>query len=202
MNAAISLDNLEAVSLLLSPFFGLAGVWLGARLNRRAALVAAREEREHASQQEVQRRKEEAAGRLDEAAQEAQDEMPNDLNASEAPEKLMPIQTQLLQALTRNAVLDDREIDRRFGALNMTLVMAMGARQWHRGEYTDPHINLFPVMVAMRELRQALTCYQRREAPPPAKYPTSKELIALVHKDGGNNFNAINNWLVENEVGY
>jgi hypothetical protein len=53
----------------------------------------------------------------------------------------------------------------------------------------------------VRELREALTCYLKRESPPPAKYPTSKELIRIVHRDGGNRFDAINDWLIDNEVG-
>ena len=44
--------DLGSVSVFLSPIFGLAGVVLGAYLNRSFTLEAAREEREHASRQE------------------------------------------------------------------------------------------------------------------------------------------------------
>lgn len=188
-------------SLIVSPVAGLLGVVLGARLNRSSSLAAAREEREHSSKERVRQRKEEAASRLDTAVLESLHELPNDVKASEAPDELAPMQTRILQALARNAILDDPEIDRRFFALNMTVSMASRARNWRRGELSDPSLNLWPIQVAMRELREALTYYQRREDPPPAKYPTSKELIQIVHKGGGNRFDAINDWLVDNEVG-
>lgn len=193
--------DLDSLSVFLSPIIGLIGVVLGVHLNRRSALTAAREEREHASSQEVQRRKEEAAARLDAAVHESQSELPSDVKASEAAEQLAPIRTRLLHALARNAILDDPEIDRRFLALNITLGMATQARNWRRGEHTDSTLNLWPANVAMRELREALTYYQRREDPPPAKYPTSKELIRIVHGDGFKTFEAINDWLVDHEVG-
>ncbi len=150
---------------------------LGVYLNRRSALSAAREEREHASSQEVQRRKEEAAARLDEAVLESQNELPNKVKASEAAEQLVPIQTRLMHASSRNAILDDPDIEHRFIALLMTLGMATRAKNWRRGQYPDPTLSLWPASVAMRELREALTYYQRREDSPAAKYPTSKELI-------------------------
>lgn len=197
----VSREDLETISLLASPIVGLAGVLLGSRLHRRATLEATREEREHASRQEVQRRKEEAAGRLDEAVQAAQEEIPYDVTAGEAAPQMSSMQMQLRQALARNPVLDDAEVDRRFWALDITLVLASSTKRLEGGEWTDPNLNLFPVMVAMRELRKALTYFQRREPPPPTPYPSVKELRQIVFRQGGGNFNAINDWLIENEVG-
>jgi hypothetical protein len=61
-------------------------------------------------------------------------------------------------------------------------------------------INLWPIQVAARELREALVCYLRRETLPPAKFPASKELVRIVLKDGGRDFEALNDWLIDNEI--
>ncbi len=190
----------ETASLIVSPLAGLIGVIVGARLNRRSALAAAQEEREWASKQQVRQRLEEAAARIDRAVMEGWADAPRgEIDTREAADALFPFQTTLLEALTRNAVLDDPEIDRRFHALNMTIGMASRARRWLRGAEVET-VNLYPLEVAVRELREALTYFQRRQPPPPAAYPTSKELIRIVHKDGGNNFDAINDWLLEQGV--
>lgn len=188
-------------SLIVSPLAGFAGVGFGAWLNHKLSRDAIREERDWASEQQVTQRKEEAAARLDAAVIEAFDEAPKgELDARNAADELQPMATALFQAWAQNAVLDDPEIGRRFRALDMTIGMASRSRNWHRGVAEAQMVNLWPVQVAVRELREALTYYLKRESPPPAKYPTSKELIRIVHKGGGNRFDAINDWLVDNEV--
>lgn len=189
-------------SLLVSPLAGFAGVGFGAWLNHRLSRDAIREERVWASEQQVKQRKEEAAARLDAAVIEAFDVAPKgEVDARDAADELQPMATGLLQAWARNAVLDDTEIERRFHALNMTIGMASRSRNWRRGVAEVQLVNLWPIQVAVRELREALTSYLKRESPPPAKYPTSKELIRIVHKDGGNRFEAISDWLIDNEIG-
>jgi hypothetical protein len=83
----------------------------------------------------------------------------------------------------------------------MTIGMASRSRNWRRGSPEPQTINLWPINVAARELREALIYFLKRQAPPAPKYPTSKELIRIVHKDGANSFEAINDWLVGHEVG-
>lgn len=185
----------------MSPLAGFAGVGFGAWLNRQLSRDAVREEREWASTQQVQQRKEEAAARLDAAVIESFDVAPKgEVDARDAADELQPMATGLLQAWAQNAVLDDPEIARRFHALYMTIGMAGRSRNWRQGVAEVQMVNLWPIQVAVRELREALTCYLKRESPPPAKYPTSRELIRIVHRDGGNRFDAINDWLIDNEV--
>ena len=189
-------------SLIVSPLAGFAGVGFGAWLNHRFSRRAVQEEREWASSQQVQTRKEEAAARLDVAVLKALDECPQgNVDARNVADELQPMSTRLMGTWAENAVLDDPEIERRSLALSMTLGMASRSRNWRLGIDEPQMINLWPILVAARELREALVYYQRRKQPSPARYPTSKELIRIVHKDGGNRFEAINDWLIDNEVG-
>ena len=191
----------ETASLIVSPLAAFAGVGFGAWLNHRLSRSAVKEEREWVSTQQVQARKEAAAAQLDAAVLKVLDEVPQgSLDTRNAADELQPLPTRLLGAWAQNAVLDDPEIERRFFALNMTIGMASRSRNWRRGSAEPQTINLWPINVAVRELREALIYFLKRQAPPAAKYPTSKELIRIVHKDGGNSFEAINDWLVDHEV--
>lgn len=91
-------------------------------------------------------------------------------------------------------------LERRFFALNTTIRMASRARNWRRPVSEPQILNLWPIQVAARELREALVYYLKREAPPPAKYPTSKQLVQIVLKDGNRDFEALDDWLVDNDV--
>ncbi len=192
----------ETASLIVSPLAGIGGVGFGAWLSHKLSRRAVQEEREWASAQQVQTRKEEAAARLDAAVIKVMDECPQGyVDARNVPDEVHSMATRLMGTWTENAVLDDPEVERRFLSLNMTIGMARRARNWRRGVEEPQMVNLWPVQVAARELREALVYYQRRKPPPPAKYPTSKQLIGIVNKGGGNRFDAITDWLVDNEVG-
>lgn len=196
----IDMDTATA-SQIISPLAGFAGIGLGAWLNHKVSRKAVQKEREWVSAQQVQSRKEEAAGRLDKAVFNALEECPQGhVDARNAADELQPMSTRLVGTWSENAVLDDPEIERRFLALNMTIEMARRSRDWRRSIEEPQMVNLWPIQIAARELRMALVYYQRREQAPPAKYPTSKRLIAIVHKGGGDRFDAISDWLVENEV--
>jgi hypothetical protein len=188
-------------ALIVSPLAGFAGIGLGAWLNHKLSRVAVQEEREWASRQQVQARKEEAAQRLDAVVLKAIADFPQEpLDAKDVADELQPMSTQLIGAWAQNAVLDDPEIERRFLALNTTVRMASRARSWRRPTSEPQVINLWPIQVAARELREALVYYLRREPPPPAQYPTSKEVMRIVLKDGARDFEALNDWLIDNEV--
>jgi hypothetical protein len=188
-------------SLVVSPLAGFVGVGFGAWLNHKLSHVAIKDEREWASRQQVQARKEEAAERLDAALLKALAECPQgSVDAKDAADELQPMSTQLIGAFAQNAVLDDPEIERRFFALHTTVRMAGRARNWRRPSAEPQTIDLWPIQVAARELREALVYFLKREPPPPAKYPTSKELAQIVLKDGGRNFDALHDWLIDNEV--
>jgi hypothetical protein len=191
----------ETTSLIVSPLAAFAGVGLGAWLNHKLSRSAVQEEREWASVQQVQTRKEEAAERLDAVVLKALADLPDEiLDAKDVADELQPMAAQLIGAWAQNAVLDDPEIERRFFALNTTIRMASRTRNWQRPASEPQMINLWPIQVAARELREALVYYLRREPPPPAKYPTSKELVRIVLKDGNRDFQALDDWLVDNEV--
>jgi hypothetical protein len=188
-------------SLIVSPLAGFAGIGFGAWLNHKLSRVAVKEEREWSSGQRVQARKEEAAERLDAVVLKALADCPQEpLDVKDVADELQPMATQLIGAWAQNAILDDPEIERRFFALNTTVGMASRARNWRRPRSEQQMINLWPIEIAARELREALVYYLKREAPPPAKYPTSKELVRIVLKDGGRDFEALNDWLIDNEV--
>lgn len=196
----VNIDR-EALSFIVPPLTTLVGVWMGWKLNRSSAIEAAREERQHASEQLVRQRMEEAASQLDAALVDAYADAPKGtVDAREAPNLLQPLQTQLWAAWTRTTVLDDPEISRRFHALNMTIGMATRARNFRLPVGEAQSVNLWPIEVGYRELREALAAYQIRKQPPAAQFPTAKELIKIVHAEHRNNFEAINDWLVENEV--
>lgn len=191
----------ETASLLVSPLAAFAGVGFGAWLNHKLSRSAVQEEREWASSQQVQTRKEEAAERLDAVVLKVLADIPEEpLDAKDVADELQPVAAQLIGAWAQNAVLDDPEIERRFFALNTTIRMARRVRNWRRPVSEPQILNLWPIQVAARELREALVYYLKREVPPPAKYPTSKQLVQIVLKDGNRDFEALDNWLVDNEV--
>lgn len=170
-------------------------------MNHKLSRAAVHDEREWFSRQQVQARKEEAAQRLDAVVLKALADIPDEaLDAKNVADELQPMSAQLIGAWAQNAVLDDPEIERRFFALNTTVRLASRARNWRRPVSEPQMINLWPIEIAARELRQALVYYLKRESPPPAKYPTSKELVRIVLKDGGRDFEALSDWLVDNDV--
>lgn len=191
----------ETISLIVSPLAAFAGVGFGAWLNHKLSRSAVQEEREWASAQQVQTRKEEAAERLDAVVLKVLADIPDEtLDVKDVADELQPMSAQLIGAWAQHAILDDSEIERRFLALNMTVRLASRARNWRRPVSEPQMINLWPIQVAARELREALVYYLKREPPPPAKYPTSKELVRIVLKDGNHDFQALDDWLVDNEV--
>jgi hypothetical protein len=196
-----SIADTATASLIVSPLAGFAGIGLGAWLSHKLSRVAVQDEREWSSRQQVQTRKEEAAERLDAVVLKALADCPQgSMDAKDVADELQPVATQLIGAWAQNSILDDPEIERRFLALNTTVGMASRARNWRRPGSEPQMINLWPIQIAMRELREALVYYLKRESPPPAKYPTSKELVRIVLKNGGRDFQALDDWLVDNEV--
>jgi hypothetical protein len=62
-------------------------------------------------------------------------------------------------------------------------------------------VNLWPLSVAFRELRQALDAFQRREPPPEAEFPIVRKMFALVHPDGRTvGLQAVTDYLAERGV--
>jgi hypothetical protein len=175
--------GLTTILAAASPLLGPAGVALGWHLNRKTARETAREERAWAEKQAVRARQEEAAARLDGRILDASADLPSGTEPPrEGADKLAQFKAGLLQAWARSTALEDEEIFRRIRALDMAV--HMGAQDARMPNADAPLV--WVIHVALRELREALACYQRREKPPPAEFPTARELIQLAHPDGKN----------------
>ncbi len=186
------------VSAATTVVVGLGGVWLGWFLGKRTAAQAAASQRAWDEEQTVRLRKELAAEGLDAAIVTAMDTAPKGVESGkDAEEPLIAAYQCLREGWIKTAVLDDREIERRWAAVDMTLFMAI---QDCRGR-SDVSVNLYPISVAFAELRQAVVAYLQRAEPPPAQYPTSSELIQIAHPGGSNKgLEGVNDYLIEHQI--
>jgi hypothetical protein len=139
-----------------------------------------------------------AAAALDAAIIDMGKRWPQGLVGREAVTDIDAAQRRLREAWSRATVLADAEIDRRLHVLDSAMFMA-GQELSAPG---DPHVTLWPLTVAYRELRAALVAFQRREAPPEAQFPTLEEMFELAHPERGRTagLQSITDYLVERGI--
>ena len=104
----------------------------------------------------------------------------------------------LRHAWRRTTVIDSREIEDRISALDMALFIGLhDVRALPEGD----EINLYPIEVAIRDLRKALGPFQRHQPMPDAEFPSARKLVALAHPDGRNiGLDGVREWLIEQGV--
>jgi hypothetical protein len=197
-------ETIAIVGIVVSALSGLAGVWLGGRIDRRLARDLASDQRKWAEAQEVRRRQDDAAGELDRDVRAAFEDAPSlgVVTARVAHEQLNPVRGRLIGAWQKWTVLKDQEIDDRVWALSMALVYGSwdGEALVARGE-DDAEVSLDPIRVALQDVRTALASFQQHEPPPPRKFPSLPELVKLTSGRGElRALDVISGWLLERGV--
>lgn len=178
-----------------------AGIAFGAALNHYISKGAVASEREYAENREAKRRQMDAAAKFDEGVMEALDgALIWTGDRREVADRLDAARGHLMRAWQRSIVLADPEIEQRVNALDMSMVVASNHGRGRRPD-GDETMNIWPISVAMRELRVALACFQRGETPPSAEYPRSGDVVKLAHPDGRSvGLEGVNEFLTERGV--
>jgi hypothetical protein len=160
----------------------LGGIVLGWKLNQASALRAVADERRYQEKRSSLQRQQDAAGKLDEQLHEALAgvEFAPPGGVREHADRLDGTRTALISAWQRASVLDEPEIEARLQALGMALMVAASHARYDRHD----SINAWPLTIAIREVREALTCFQRGDQPPGALFPRSNEIVGLAHPGG------------------
>jgi hypothetical protein len=176
-----------------SPFVGLLGVLLGARLSKKNTLDVMEKQREW----DTRLRQAESAARLNTAVMGLMTEAPQTVGRkNEVEGRCQQTWALFRQAQQRETLaLTDAELDRRASALDM--ILYMGTTDAGPGDSINP----WCISVAARELRMALDAFQLNRDPPDADFPTARELIGIVHPNGRNlGFDGVNRWLSDRNV--
>lgn len=129
---------------------------------------------------EVKRRQVESAARFNQAVMAAMSEAPTTVGPRKwIAERCGEARELLINAERKERLaLDDPGLDRRAHALDMVLFIASNYRTG------DEEVNPWCISVATRDLLKALDAFQLNRPPPEPEFPTAKELIGIVHKDG------------------
>jgi len=185
-------DAETIVAIALPPLTTLGGVWVGWKLNQRSAERVRTEERDRQEREARRQRQDDAASQFQLDLVVALRALPRVVGpAEQIAERLDQVHEGLWDARARAAVLADRIIEARFQALDTGVtILADSARLRLRDAPVDPYgntmgpqVNPWPLVVAAEEMLQALAAFQRREEPPPAIFPTAREVAALSWDD-------------------
>jgi hypothetical protein len=182
-------------ALVSAPLTTLGGVWLGSHLSKQTALDLAQQQREDADRQAVRARQDRVAAEFDERIHETIGQVPSGvITDREQADVIEAGWSDFRSAWRRTAILAAPEIEARVTALDMALFI--GAQEVRSLSITDPSgsVNLYPVDVAARDLRTALSAFQRHEPLPEPEGPDSRTLVQL------RSLNAACKWMIERGV--
>jgi hypothetical protein len=187
------------VGIGVSAATGLGGVWLGSVRATKTARQMAMDEREWSAGQRVRERQEFAAAVLDEGLIELMKGIPQgSVRSGDAREALGKAFEQLRELWSRAPVLNqEEEVKQRYYTLDTLLFMAC---QESTGN-ADAQLMLWPLKVALDDLRDALRAFLLHREPDPTDLPQSAEVIQLGKgEDKWLGLTGVNNYLIDHKL--